>query len=227
MADKNNNENLDKKEELENNKNVDSSNNEHNDSFDKKKKKSYIKSLEEQNDDLIKQLEEMEQRAKNAEAECIKAKDDYVRTLAESQNYKKRLDSERDVENKYRYFSILEKFIEPIELLEKVVNFPVSDPALQNYLYGFKMITTKFADILKDEKVVKIKTVGEKFNPKTEHALETRYEEDKEEDVVLEEKQAGYMYKDRLLKAAYVVVNKKPVEENKTENNSEQKDDNK
>ena len=42
--------------------------------------------------------------------------------------------------------------------------------------------------------------------------VDTAYEADKKENVVLAIKQAGYMYKDRVLRPVMVLVNKKPEE---------------
>jgi molecular chaperone GrpE len=83
------------------------------------------------------------------------------------------------------------------------------------------MITNQLVDILKAEGLgpIEAKPLME-FDPKVMQVVDTAYEEDKPLGVVLNVKQAGYMYKDRVLRPAMVIVNKKPeekAEEAKTE----------
>ena len=47
------------------------------------------------------------------------------------------------------------------------------------------------------------------MDPKYHHALQTVYDENYEEDVVLQELQTGYLYKGRILRPTLVKVNKK------------------
>ena len=81
------------------------------------------------------------------------------------------------------------------------------------------MINNNLKQALEEEGVKKIKAVGEKFDPRYHHAVETAWDESKEEGIVLSEMQTGYMYKDRVLRPSLVKVNKK--EEIKEETNKE------
>ena len=42
---------------------------------------------------------------------------------------------------------VLEKFVNHIDLFDKVVSYKPEDPALRNYLIGFEMINNKLKDI--------------------------------------------------------------------------------
>lgn len=143
------------------------------------------------------------------EDENKKLKEQYFRTLADAENFKKRNDEERLRERKYASQKLIEKLLNDLDIFEKAVNMKTDDPMLTNFLMGFQMINNNISRVLSDEGVKKIKTVGEKFDPRYHNAVETKWNEEYEEDVCLQEMISGYMYKDRVLRAASVVVNKK------------------
>lgn len=149
-----------------------------------------------------------------------KLKEQYLRVLADSENFRKRIDEERIRERKYGSQRLLEKLVNSIDIFDKVVNIKTDDEKLKNFLIGFEMINNDLKQIIQDEGVKKIKTIGEKFDPRFHHAVETEWVETKDEDIILEETQSGYMYKDRVLRVALVKVNKKN-EEKKEKNKNE------
>lgn len=144
-----------------------------------------------------------------------KLKEQYLRVLADSENFRKRIDEERIRERKYGSQRLLEKLVNSIDIFDKVVNIKTDDEKLKNFLIGFEMINNDLKQIIQDEGVKKIKTIGEKFDPRFHHAVETEWVETKDEDIILEETQSGYMYKDRVLRVALVKVNKKNEEKKK------------
>jgi len=85
------------------------------------------------------------------------------------------------------------------------------------------MIANQISDILANDGLKKIDALNKEFDPKIMQAMQTEYDEAKPEHQVLKVLQQGYMYKDRVLKPAMVVVNKKPeeVKENKEEEKKE------
>jgi molecular chaperone GrpE len=102
-----------------------------------------------------------------------------------------------------------------------IVNMPAPSPEVQNYVIGFQMITNQLVDIFKDEGLAPIvPNVGDEFDPRVMQEFDTAYAEDKKENTILATKQAGYMYKDRVLRPVMVLVNKK-IEEKKEEAKAE------
>lgn len=150
--------------------------------------------------------------------ELNKYKDLYLRTLAEFENYKKRMNEERIRERKYFNQSLMERLVSALDIFDRTINIETDDEKLKNFLIGFKMINDNLKQILEDEGVKLIESIGKQFDPSVHHAIETTYDENYEEGVILEEIQRGYTFKDRVLRAALVKVNKKVKEEN---NNNE------
>ena len=145
--------------------------------------------------------------------EVNKYKELYLRTLAEVENYKKRINEERIKERKYFNQSLIEKFVNTLDIFDKTINIETEDKVLKNFLIGFEMINNNLKQILADEGVKHIESVGKEFDPRFHHAVETAVDETKEDGVILEEIQRGYTFKDRVLKAALVKVNKLNKEE--------------
>ena len=139
---------------------------------------------------------------------------DYLRALAELENFKKRINEERNRERKYAYQSLLEELIAGFDIFDKALNMKTDNEELKNFLLGFQMINKNFKDVLEKNGVKKINALGEKFDPRFHHAVETTYDENVEEGLIIQEMQTGYMYKDRVLRVSLVKVNQKPKEEN-------------
>ena len=141
----------------------------------------------------------------------------YLKTLAESENYRKRIEEEKIRDRKYASQRLLEKLINPIDIFDKACNMKTDNEALSNSLIGFQMIDNQIHGVLEEEGVKKIKVEG-KFDPKFHEAMEIDYDENLEEDAIIAVLKDGYMYKDRVLVPTMVKVNKKPKEETKEEN---------
>ena len=165
-------------------------------------------------------LEESPQEEPLSEVDELKKKleeknNDYLRALAELENYKKRINEERSRERKYAYQSLLEELIAGFDIFDKALNMKTENEELKNFLLGFQMINKNFKDVLEKNGVKKINALGEKFDPRFHHAVETTYDENVEEGLIIQEMQTGYMYKDRVLRVSLVKVNQKPNEESK------------
>lgn len=166
------------------------------------------KPVKEKNSKKVKKLEEEIDKLKE---ENKKLKDQYVRTLADTENFKKRIDEERIRDRKYGSQRLLEKLIVSLDIFDKAVNMKTDDPNLNNFLIGFQMINNNINQVLEEEGVKKIKAI-DKFDPRYHDAIETDYDETKEEGTILMVIKDGYMYKDRVLSPSLVKVNKKPLD---------------
>lgn len=79
----------------------------------------------------------------------------------------------------------------------------------ENVLKGVEMIEESINGALKNLGVEKISTVGEKYNPHLHNAIAVRKDDSKENDIILDEYQAGYKFNDKVIRYAIVSVNKK------------------
>lgn len=155
--------------------------------------------IEAKDDDTVNPLAEELQKTTNA----------YMRVLADFENFKKRTQEERIKERRYQYFSLFEQLINVVDIFDKAINIKTEDDKIKNFLLGFTMINKNFKQILENEGVKKIEALDQTFNPNYHHALETSWDENIEENKIVEEMQTGYMYKDRILRPSLVRVNLK------------------
>ena len=150
------------------------------------------------------------------EADYAELKNEYLKVYAEMENTKRRINEQAIKDRKYASQKVVGELINPIDMLIKIVNMPSENPEVKNYQIGFQMIANQLLDVLKSEGLTHIESLGKEFDPKTMQAVET--EESEEDNKVLKVMQEGYMYKDRVLRPAMVVVGKKKqVEENNKE----------
>ena len=170
-------------------------------------------SKKEKKDKQKEQISKLESEKKKLEEDYKNLKNEYLKAYAELENTKKRLKDEAIKDRKYASQKVVGELINPVDMLQMIVNMPAPSPEIQNYVIGFQMITNQLVDILKAEGLAPIEAkVGDEFDPKVMQVVDTAYEEGKKENEILAIKQAGYMYKDRVLRPAMVLVNKKPEE---------------
>lgn len=150
------------------------------------------------------------------EADYAELKNDYLKVYAEMENTKRRIKEEAIKDRKYASQKVVGELIGPIDMLIQIVNMPAPSPEIQNYQIGFQMIANQLLDILKGEGLAPIEALGKEFDPSVMQAVQTEETED-DENIVLKVMQPGYMYKDRVLRPAMVIVSKKKSEEKKEE----------
>lgn len=142
-------------------------------------------------------------------ADLADAKDQVLRTHAEMQNLRRRM--ERDVENAHKY--ALEKFVG--ELLPVVDNLERSIQAMADVGDEFKAVSDgieltlkTFQDVLDRFKVAAVDPGGEVFNPDLHQAMSMLETSDAKPNTVIDVFQKGYTLNGRLIRPAMVVVAK-------------------
>lgn len=163
-----------------------------------------------------KKKESLEDQIEAISEELNSFKDKYYRSLAEMENYKKRMTEDLKRERNYASYNLSDKLIDSIEIFDQALNVQTEDPNFKNFLYGFKMIKDMFMNSLNQEGVTLIDTkIGDEFDPNTEHAVDTTSDDTLPYNTVVQIVKKGYKFKDRLLRPAMVVINIKPLDEKK------------
>lgn len=165
----------------------------------KKKSKKKATVSQKKYDKLEKELAEQKQAFEDL-------KDKYYRAAAEFDNFKKRTNKELAIIHKYAGEKVLREIMPIFDDMSRALDNEPEEESKEST--GLSMIHKKFSNILKNLGVEPIPTVGEDFDPDLHHALMVRAEEGVDSDKVLEEFEKGYMYKDKVLKHAKVVVSK-------------------
>ena len=141
-------------------------------------------------------------------------KDQYARTLADFDNYRKRVARDREELAQFAAKDILKDLLPTVDnlalALEKAEN--KDDPFVQ----GVKLAYDGFLKALADHGATPIDSVGEPFDANYHEALAQLPSPDVEEGIVMNEVKRGWLLHGKLLRAAQVVVSsgtpEKPAE---------------
>jgi molecular chaperone GrpE len=150
-------------------------------------------------EDLAKELEEARQQL----AEC---QDRMLRMVADFDNSKKRLEREREISLKYAEENILRELLASLDNLERAMEQGRETDNTASLLEGIEMTRKGLLAMLEKFGLKPINSIGETFDPNYHEAVAMEAHGDTPGNVVLREFQKGYVYKDRLLRAAKVIV---------------------
>ncbi len=135
--------------------------------------------------------------------------DALLRSQAELLNYRKRKDEETSRILKYAEEDVLKSFLPILDNFERAImmddnNF--GDEA-SKFLEGFRLVYNQTKSMLEKFEVKEIDCLDKEFDPAIEQAISTEKNKDKPSGTVLKVYQKGYMYKDKVLRLAMVIVN--------------------
>jgi molecular chaperone GrpE len=133
--------------------------------------------------------------------------DRLLRTAAEFDNYRKRIDRERRDQADAAIADALEDLLPIMDNLERALQAPAGDTA-DAFRKGVELIRQQMADLLRKRGVKAIEVVGTDFDPRFHQAVVHEVSPDHREGEVMQELQRGYMLGDRLLRPAMVKVAK-------------------
>ncbi|MBT8361180.1 MAG: nucleotide exchange factor GrpE [Deltaproteobacteria bacterium] len=153
----------------------------------------------------------LEDQLQAAEAESAELRDKVLRVAAEFDNYKKRMDRERSIMLKYAGENIFRELLPVVDNLERateqgVVDGVDSEKNLEALQEGIELTLKSLRSTLEKFEVKLIISVGEPFDPNIQEALTMEASDTVPANHVISEFQKGYHYKDRLLRAARVIV---------------------
>ncbi len=159
----------------------------------------------------------------NLRRESQDYKDKYLRTLAESENLRKRLQKERQELIQYAIQNIVVDILNPLDHMEKALSFSESmPPEVKNWVQGFQMILTQFKDALNNHGIRAYDSKGHHFDPHYHEAIEMIVTEEYPPGTIIEENVKGYKLGDKPIRPARVKVAKAPNKEEIQVNNEKE-----
>ena len=146
-------------------------------------------------------------------------KDKFARSMADLDNFKKRIERDREQQNlKSKGLAVL-SFLEVVELIDRASN---SDyPDLASAVEGISGIQKFTKSFLESMKVERFNPVDEPFDFRFHEALTAVVNEDIEPHTIVDVIQAGYLLEGELLRPAKVVVSKKEEKKEQEEEKGE------
>jgi molecular chaperone GrpE len=131
--------------------------------------------------------------------------DRLLRTAAEFDNYRKRMDRERRDLAEYTAGEVLTELLPIIDNLERALQAALPDDPLRK---GVELTHRQMLDILRKRGVKPIEALGADFDPNFHQAVIHEVSPEHREGEVMAELQRGYVVGDRLLRPAMVKVAK-------------------
>lgn len=146
-------------------------------------------------------------------------KDKYLRTLAEMENMRKRMQKERHEMTRFGIENAISEFLPAIDNLENALHFAEgANVEVKSWAMGFQMILSQFKEVLHSHGIVSFHSEGNFFDPASHEAVEIVETTDHPDGMILQEFAKGYKSIARVIRPARVKVVKHPqpvVEEEK------------
>ncbi|MDQ3093668.1 MAG: nucleotide exchange factor GrpE [bacterium] len=148
-----------------------------------------------------------EKIAEQLAQELAEANDALLRERADAANVRRRADEERVKMASYYKSQIISELLPVIDNFERALQHLPQDLEKNDYVKGIEGVVKQFQQVLDKLGVIRIKTVGEAFNPELHEAVSA--EGDGEHEIVSEELQSGWCLGDEVIRHAMVRVTNK------------------
>jgi molecular chaperone GrpE len=158
-------------------------------------------------------------REQELETALAEARDKYVRTLAETENFKKRVARERVEERAFAAQEVVRDLLPVVDNLERALAAAKAatdasqspDSPLAQLEKGVDLVLRQFEDVLRRQGVSPVETpLGKPFDPNLHQPLTQEAAAGQAEGAVLEVLQKGWRMGDRLLRPSMVKVAAQP-----------------
>ncbi len=143
--------------------------------------------------------------------------DKLLRLSADVDNYKKRMERERAASLKYAEERIIKELLPTIDNLERALEHQDTSDSedIKTLVEGVELTLKGLLSTVDKFGLTSLVSVGEPFDPNFHEALVMEASDDVPAQSVIREFEKGYQFKERLLRAAKVVVSKGPEKNEK------------
>jgi molecular chaperone GrpE len=145
----------------------------------------------------------LEKKLSEAQSQAAEYKDGWQRSLAEFQNYKRRVDAEKSETYRMAVGSIIKRYLPVLDDMERALQARPADLAWAD---GIELICRKLQSILEAEGIKRIEAVGQMFDPNFHEAISQESVEGVECGTVLGVVRNGYMLGEQVIRPAMVRV---------------------
>jgi molecular chaperone GrpE len=152
-------------------------------------------------------IETLQSVVAQAREEAAASQDKYLRTLAEMDNYKKRIERTYADLSKSSKKNLLTKLLSVKDNLERALQYGGSSENGEGILEGVRLTQYQLDQILSQEGVTEMESDGKPFDPRLEEAIQSVSLPDKPDHQVVQVVRKGYTLGDDVLRPAQVIVN--------------------
>jgi molecular chaperone GrpE len=148
-------------------------------------------------------FDELEKQLAEAQAQAAEYKDGWQRSVADFQNYRRRVDAEKNETYQNAIGSIIKRYLPILDDLERALSARPADLA---WVDGIELIYRKLKSILEAEGLKRIEAEGQMFDPNFHEAIIQESCDGFESGQVIAVVQNGYILGDRVIRPAQVRV---------------------
>ena len=141
-------------------------------------------------------------------AERDEYRDLLLRKQAEFDNFKKRVERDRAEANRQAERILIVALLPLLDDFERALGASTDAGAVEAFRAGIELIHRQLLEILRKRGVTSIDTVGTRFDPNLHEAVAYQASEGREDGDVIDELRRGYLFHEKLLRAAMVRVAK-------------------
>ena len=156
-----------------------------------------------------------QQEIAQLKAEIEDLNDKFLRAVADFDNFRKRLERDKDHQLLRLKGEVLSAFLEVIDTMETAAHYEYPD--LESSLDGIKGVHKLISSFMDSMKVKRFNPINEKFDFRLHEALTSIEDTNVEPNTIVDVIQSGYLLEGELLRPAKVVVSKQSEEEKKEE----------
>jgi molecular chaperone GrpE len=142
------------------------------------------------------------------QAEAAKLKDLALRARADLDNFRKRSLREKEDAIRYANNGLLEKLLPVIDNFELGLDAARNATDAASVLQGMSMVHRQLQDFIRSQGLEEVPADGEAFDPNKHDAVSQEFSAEVPEGQVIRQVRKGYKLKDRLIRAASVIVSK-------------------
>jgi len=137
-------------------------------------------------------------------------KDKYLRTQAEMQNMRRRMEDEKASLLKYEGEDLIVKLLPTLDNFERAIKMDDTnlEDEVSKFLEGFKMIYGNLSNTLQGYEVIAMDILNKPFDPELMDAVIAEEVPGVEPNMVVDVLQKGYTYKGKVIRHAMVKVSK-------------------
>lgn len=132
--------------------------------------------------------------------------DNSFRIRADFENYKRRVQLDKEADYKYRAQAVLTDILPVLDNFERALAVEVTTEEAESLAKGVDMVYRSLLEAVSREGLEPIEAEGVPFDPNFHQAVMQEKDDSKEAGVVLQELQKGYKLKDRVLRPSMVKV---------------------
>lgn len=178
---------------------------------EKEKEKKHVDELPEADHVVLdKEIKTLQDQLKKSQETASKNKDQYLRTLAEFENFRKRMEREKDEMIKYSNERLLRELFPVLDHLEMTVDHAEKDDPI---LEGVQLVVKQFYGVLEKFGVQVVTGEGLPFDPHRQESIGTVETSDCKPNTVVKVNRKGFMLTDRLIRPALVTIAESPEDQ--------------